>query len=761
MNTMPERIEYPARMVPRPPQEEPEAEDLIDLRALFLTLWRGKWIVMVCVFIAAVLSILAVSQMPPRFYAGAKVFFDPPQLNVIDLTSVMTNPEFDQDSLQNQVEILSSTTLIDRVAQKLDLKALPEFNPMLQDGPSLIDTIKDALLPGSLKAKLMDLGVMSPPAPPMSAEQSAAIERLLVIDQVRNHLILTPVVNSRVIEIGFTSENAERAAKVVNTMAGEYIYLQLDAKLDATRDATNWLSVRVDELRDRVQEAEEAVESTRSDLALAGGQGLEVSQQQLDDLNGELAVTRNNLLALEARYNRVSDSMATGADYGAVSEFRNSPVIQNYRAQESELLSRRALLAPTVKAGHPALQRLDAQLGEIRRNLQKEGERIARALRSDLEAAQEQETALVAQVRQLEEKVLEQSGKQVRLRQLEREAEASRVLYENFLNRMKETAEQQDLQTADARVLSPAEVPLNPGSGRKKVIVLGATMLGGFIGIGVVFLLEHLNNTFRNPRQVEALTGLGVLSTLPTAGNKKKRIDVLAAVRSRPNSGLAEAIRNLRTSILYSNVDHPPRVVMFTSTTPKEGKTTTSMLVAMASRQMGRSAIIVDCDLRLPALATLIEQDDGRPGLLSVLEGVASVDDARFVDEETGLHVLMARASERKAHINAADILASNRFRALVNDLAAAYDLVILDTPPALVVTDARIISSHADAVVYAVRWDHTPRGAVLEGLRELRSVNAPLAGIVLTMVNETKAGKYAYDSYGYYKGKYTDYYGK
>jgi capsular exopolysaccharide synthesis family protein len=183
------------------------------------------------------------------------------------------------------------------------------------------------------------------------------------------------------------------------------------------------------------------------------------------------------------------------------------------------------------------------------------------------------------------------------------------------------------------------------------------------------------------------------------------------------------------------------------------------MMMAMTSRQMGKSAIIVDCDLRMPALAKLLQVNDDQPGLLSVMDGTAQFEDALFRDEDSGLHVLMAKSSERPAQINAADILASQKFKDLIVALSEHYDLVILDTPPTLVVTDARIVSRIADAVVYAVRWDKTPRGAVLEGLKELRSVDAPVTGIALTMVNEARASRYAYDGYSYYKGRYRDYY--
>ena len=359
----------------------------------------------------------------------------------------------------------------------------------------------------------------------------------------------------------------------------------------------------------------------------------------------------------------------------------------------------------------------------------------------------------------LEDRALEQSRNQVRLRQLDREAEASRVLYENFLGRLQETSQQEDLQAADAQIISPAEIPLFPESAAKKRTMILATILGAMLGVGVVFLLERLNNTFRSPLQLEDQTGENVLAVLPAVGSRSHRKDIIDHLRNKPSSSLAEAIRNLRTSILFSNVDQPPKVVMFTSSIPREGKSTTSMLLAMTSKQMGKSAIIVDCDLRLPSLSRLVDHEDDKPGLMGVLDGTAEVSKAIFQDPDTGLHMLMTKPVERHNAINAADVLSSRRFQDLIRALSEAYDLVVLDTPPTLVVTDARILTKMADAVIYAVRWDNTPRGAVQEGLKQLKSVNAPVTGLVLTMVNEARAARYSYDGYGYYEGRYKDYY--
>ena len=752
---------YPVQMVQAMPAGVEDDGDTIDLRALLTTLWRGKWMVVICTILAAVLGFLAVSQMEPTYRASAKVMFDIQQTNVVNIEEVLVNQQFDASKLEDQIQVLRSTTLMERVIEELNLDQSAEFNPRLRvPEPTLFDRLNEAVsIPPEVTDIAMNLGLVPPPPPAPDPVEDARRERLEVINNVLEGLRLQAVGRSRVIEISYVSSNPRTSERVVNTVAEQYIVDQLEAKLEATRAATSWLSTRVEELRSRVETAEQNVEQARSELSDELGQTLEVTQQQLEAINGSLATARAEASRLESLYNRLTMAVENDRDLGAISEFRASSLIQGYRQQENDLLAQKVVLEGSVREGHPALVRLNQQLDEVRRNINEEAGRIVSASEIDLRAAQAQEASLVDEVRRLEQKVLKQSSNEVQLRQLDREAQASRVLYENFLGRLQETSEQEDLQEADARVLSPAEQPLLPEGQAKRRTLLISVILGSLAGIAIVFLLDRLNNTFRSPNQLEELSGENVLGVLPAIGNRMKRNDIVTYFREKPASSLAESIRNLRTSILFSNIDKPPKVVMFTSSVPREGKSTSSMLVALTSRQMGKSAIIVDCDLRLPALARLLDAADGKPGLVSVLEGAVEVEDAVFQDPDTGLHVLMTRGSERSNSINAADVLSSKKFEELITKLTQMYDLVILDTPPVLVVTDARIISKLADAVVYAVRWDETPRGAVLEGLKELKNIDAPMAGVVMTLINEEKASRYSYEGYSYYKGRYKDYY--
>lgn len=742
---------------------EPDDFDDVDIRKLLLTLWRGKWILIICLLFGATFGYLATTQQPTEYRASGKVLFESSLANIDAGEQLVDSTVFRQGGLSTQTEILRSTTLMRRVVDELNLDRNPTFNPALRPPPE--PTWWEQLaLRDLLDQFLIEMELQKPPAPPPAdtpETRAAAVLRLerQIVQNVLSGLELRPIPDSLVIEISYVTGDPKLAAAIVNSVSQQYIVDQLEGKLETFDSATQWLTERVQELQARVENAEAAVLQAQADVAERAGASLDATRQQLEALNEARAEARQQASLLRARFTRLRDALSREGDIANLPELRDNAAVIALRARREELRLEDERLSATLRPNHPSRQSIAENQAALVDTLQLEATRALEVLRLELETAEAREEQLATDMRTLEDQVLQLSTDSVEVRNLEREAQASRILYENLLTRLEESNAQEELQTADARILTPAEPPLQPLATRQQRTLVIFLVAGGVFGVGIIFLLDRLNNTFRSAGQLEKMLGHPVLATVPAAGRVMKRRDVIQVLRDKPNSSLAESIRNLRTSILFSNVDKPPKVVMFSSSVPREGKSTTSMMTALTSRQMGRSAIIVDCDLRMPALSKVLDAGQDTPGLLSVINNTATVDEAIYKEPETGLHVLMTRSSERTAKINAADVLASDRFKNLVKDLSEKYDLVVLDTPPTLVVTDARIVAGLADAVVFAVRWDKTPRDAVKEGVKELTSLRAPLIGVVMTMVNEQRASKYAYDGYSYYKGRYRDYY--
>ncbi|MEM9222008.1 MAG: AAA family ATPase [Pseudomonadota bacterium] len=732
---------YAMRADGRAPLDEGAAG--FDVRAVIGLLWRARVAMVVGTMVGLLFALSYVATLEPTYTATAKVLFAPDYRRILDDKNLV---EPASDALQNQIEILRSNHLMSRVVERAELTKLPQFNPAIRPAIGWGNTASAgppkntmAGFSGSLFSWL-GLSSKNPEAAAAGAkaarEASTLAARRVLSDMVR----LDPVPNSRVIAISASTRKPSLSVTVVNAVAQEYITAQLDAKLDATRRAGRWLTARVSELKDDVARAEANASSYRARLAGAGGDSVSQIEAELAVLKSSIAAASAERSGAQVRYKTVRDAIDAPNRVEAASDLEKSDVIAGARRRAQENAVERASRAAMVAPGHTMLAQMDARAAAVRDEIAAEEERIARGLYNDLLVRTAHENRLRSEARKLEEKLGEQDQSEARLREYERDAEASRLIYETFLSRLKETTQEETLHEADAVIISEAEPPHSADSASGRRIATFGALMGLIGGFGFAMVVERLNNTFRALEDVEDTTGLTVLGTIPLMEQSDEYATLMDYVLARPNSALAEAVRSLRTSLLFSHIDKPPQVVMFTSSVPGEGKSTTSLLLAVTSAQMGKSTVIVDCDLRRPTLSGLLgEAAQAHGGLRSVLDGSLPLQEACLIDPETSLTILPTRA-EPGAVINAADALASERFKALLAELRERFELVILDAPPTLSVTDARLVTQHADASFYCIKWDSTPRETVLEGLRELSIVRPNLAGAVVTMVDMNRA---------------------
>ncbi len=457
-------------------------------------------------------------------------------------------------------------------------------------------------------------------------------------------------------------------------------------------------------------------------------------------MNEALSEERLKRSGLEEQHQRVADAVATPDRYGLIPEFRESQVISGYMASEREISEEIAgIRAIMADQQNPQLIRLNARLDSLRHNMQMEAENIEKMLAMEIAASEKREAALNEKLSELEDRAVDHARSEMRISRLEREAQAARVIYETFLNRLQETREQANLQTPDASFLTRASIPVDPDSVSPLLLVAAGSVAGLAAGVALAFLLEMMSTGFREPDEIQAATGLPVLASIPTTGSRSRPKRLLKRALRTSDNALAESVRNLRTSLLLQTAERNPRTIMFASSLPGEGKTTTALVMAALSGQMGRATLIVDCDLRRRTLAKHLVGDAQGEGLLALLDGTASLEQAIKVHQESGIHVLAMEPSKRMPK-NPADLLSSQRFRDIVEELKGTYDLILFDTPPVLAVTDARVVAQFVDAVVYIVAWKATAKSAVAHGLRELESVNARVAGIALTLISEAGA---------------------
>lgn len=343
--------------------------------------------------------------------------------------------------------------------------------------------------------------------------------------------------------------------------------------------------------------------------------------------------------------------------------------------------------------------------------------------------------------------------KDVQLKALQHEVKSTRQLYETFLNRLKETDQSSTLKTATARMIDPAIVPLVPIKPKKKLIVSTAFVLSLVAGIGLIFLLDLLDSTIRSIEQVESKLGMPVLGLLPLLKLKSKKQDRAATLRemaSDDNHQFSEAIRTIRTGIMLSAIDNPHKVILVTSSTPDEGKSTVAANLAIAMGRMER-VLLLDADLRRPSIAKQFGMDTKENGLSELVAGTAKFKDCLERNEAYNIDVIHSGLIPP----NPLELLASNRFKAVLASLEKHYDRIIIDSTPVQAVSDALVLSQHARGVVYVVKADSTSDHVIKTCVKRLREVDAPIIGVVLNQLDTKKSDRYGYYGYGGYYDEY------
>jgi capsular exopolysaccharide synthesis family protein len=724
----------------------------LDLRALILTLWRRKWLIVGCTSLILVVTALTLMQVTPQYSATVSIMMNTRENRVVDVESVLSGLPADTAAMLSEIEVIQSSQLIGRVVDKLRLDRDPEFNGALRpDGwrqsiKQLLATASSIVGSATVTDidKTVDISLVSDPSERIRATVTKAIQ---------GRLFVQPVQRSWVIDITFTSEDREKAALIANMIADQYLVDQLEAKYEATRRATSWLNDRLAELKTDIKASEAAVEEFKAQLGAGAGQGAELTVQQLTQLNAELILARTARAEAEARYNQVA-SLLNSEGISAATDVISSPLIQTLEQKLAELRREEAEFSTRYGDRHPDMINKRAEIADTEAAIASEVQKVISSLRTEVSVARTREQTLRAGVQELESRSFDQGIASVQLRQLEREAEANRLVYQSFLSRFKETQEQDDIQQADARIISRAEPPGGSSYPKSTLILAIAGAVGICLGIAIAFLLERLDNVFRSPRQIETTLAMSTLGMIPLLQRSHRRRDILNYVLKKPTSAFAESIRSLRTALLLSNVDNPPKVIALTSSVPEEGKSTTAVLLAETTAKMGKSVVLVDCDLRRPNLHQTLGLSNDR-SLVQLLDRSAGFDDVLQIHASTGIHFIAAQSTAA----NAIDLLSSRAFSTLIRQLREHYELVILDTAPTLAVADSAVIGRQSDSVLFAIRWGRTPREAVEAGVRALRDAGVRLTGAVLTQVDLRRHAQYGYGDSGYYYGRYSGYY--
>lgn len=726
----------------------------VDLRELLRKVWRRKGVIFGTVVLLTALAGIVVFQLTPRYSAETVLMIEARQSRVVDLEAVLEGLPAGQDTIASETEVIRSRGLAEKVIARLGLDRDPEFNETLRP-PGWFEELTESMgIP--VKDWIASLrGARD--EEDLSEEAIREQERVRVVDAFLENLDVASVRRSFIIKVEFTAESPQTAATVANTMADLYIVEQLEAKFEATKRATSWLNERVASLRETVDITERAVEEYRSKSGLLESKGTTLTSQQVSELNTQLILAKAGSAEAEARLTQINKQMSSVNGVDSVAEVLDSLLIQRLREQEATVDRKAAELSQEYGERHPKLINVRAEARDLRAKIHGEVNKIIKGLENEVGIARAREASLKRSFESLKRRIATSNTAEVNLRALEREAQANRLLLETMLTRFKETRAQEDLeaQRPDARVISRADAPELPSFPKKKLILALALVGSFFIGLLLVFAIEQLDHGFRSGEQIEQQTGFPILGLIPKlTGLRRFGKAPQDQILEHPTSALAESIRTLHTSILLSHVDRPPRRILIASALPEEGKTTIAVCLARMLAKSGKKVLLIDTDLRRPGVHVALGMLQ-RPGLVDLLSGHATREEVVRKDKATGAHVITAG----HATTNAPNILSSEQMKALLVELGLAYDLVILDSPPILAVSDARILACEVDRTVFIVRWAETRREVAATALRQLTSSGAELAGVLLTMVDVRKHARYGYGDSGYYYGPARKYY--
>ena len=688
-----------------------QPDELIDLGAMFGALWRGKLFialaVLISVFIGGYYAYIAAT---PMYRSTAVVMLNNREEQVVDIGNVLGGLGSDADVVNTEVEILKSRSLLGKVVDDLELIDDPEFNTALRPLGSfsrIKSQVKELLLPSSEIA-----------GPSDARQKQATIDALLASLNIRN------VPQSLVFQVTVETTSAEKSARIADTLVDLYILNQLEVKFEATEQATSWLTERVTDLQVELEEAEEKVKDFRASTSL-------VSQERLAGLEVQVKDTRERIENIQT----------------------------NQETLKARLASLRAADTPEAKVEITGDRQLQGLLPRIENpavaeTFERRGSQIEAQIQADIARDEAQIASLQGSLATLEQQIDQQSEDLIELQQLTREAEANRLLYEYFLARLKETSAQQGVQQADSRMISPAVVPPQAATPRKSLILAVSAILGLMLGAAFVLVREVRNRAFRNATQLETATGYATIGQLPLIPAKRRK-DAITYLKEKPSSAASEAIRNLRTSVMLSDVDKPPKIIMTSSAVSGEGKTTVALSLALNFSLMGKQVLLIEGDIRRRVFGQYLQKDQTE-GIVSVLTGAKKFDDVVIHSDLIGADVLLGD----KGQSNAADIFSSKRFASLLEELRVRYDVIIVDTPPVLIVPDARVISQNVDATIFVVKWDSTEKEQVIGALREFESVGQPVSGLVLNQISPHGMRRYGYgNSYGPYSAYGSKYY--
>jgi polysaccharide biosynthesis transport protein len=711
-----------------------------SLKDYWRILLKHKWTVLVTIVVVFIMTALISAHTTPIYEAVTKITISPQASNPLNFKDSSNATQFVEDpqsSINTQVKILQSETMAELVIHQLNLDKRADFT-----GQPPAQTNGGIAISGSPK------------------EENAREEQW--IHKLQGGLKIQQIPDTTLVEIRYSDPSPTLAAEIANGVTAAFIEQNVKSRYDSTRQAADWLSKQLADLQIKMESSQAKLVQYQKEHAIVGTDDKQnLTTEKLDELNRELTAAQADRIQKESLY-RIATA---GGDPKALSFVLQDPILSSLRQRQTELQTQYALLSTQFGPNYLKVVEIKNQLDQIERSYNEQVQNSVNRIQSDYQTALQREqmlqAALTAQTGVAEQ--LNESAIEYKI--LKQEADSNRQLYDGLLQQLKEASLAAGLDSSSTRVVDRARVPLHPTQPNIFRNLEFALLIGLVGGIAIAFGLDALDATVRTPEQAEDVSGLPILGVIPMQTSTD--IGAVSPAKSRllnkvsrtgtgprplisylePQSEITEAYRALRTSILLSSASHPPHSILVTSSVPKDGKTMTSINVAIVLAQQGKRVLLVDADMRRPTMHTAFGLT-GKIGLSNILAGGVKASEAIQAVAQPNLFVL--HAGQVPPHPS--ELLSSSLMRELLKKWREEYDHVIIDSPPVITVTDAVLLSVEADAVLLVVRSGQTTVAHVRRTRNLLRSVKARLLGVVMNAADLASPDYYYYGAkHGYY----------
>ena len=727
-------------------QQEIYLEKEINLRDYFRIIRKRKYMVYTFFILAVDLVVLYTYTVTPQYMSTAKILIEKGENN--PLYTNYGYMQYDYEFIETQIQIIKSTPVARKVVDKLNL--VETYDSYFADIKNRI-TI-DSLLASvtgwgkDVYAAAVNLTGIATPTDSVykidNPEEESMPKGKKIAMSLNSGLTIEPVPDSKILNVSFTSPNPVLARMIVNSVTEAYIEKTLEMKMESSGYTIKWMTQKADEERERLRKSEIALqEYMKAQDIVTTENRLAMAPQKLNELNTQQTNAETRRKDLEAVYQKVKMLNGNYAAAESMKMIASDPTIQSLRAMILEAEKKINDHSKKYKAMHPVMKSAVADLEALREKRESEIKRVVGIIKNEYELARSTEQNLAHRLAKTKEDAIRLNEKSVQYNLLKREADTNRQLYDALVTKLKEQGISEQVQSIKVWVVEEAITPETPSKPRKKRNILLGIILGLFGGIGFALFLEYLDNTIKYPDDVQERFGVPVLSMVPRANPGKTLIDATNLEAS--SNSFVESYKTIRTALLLSGAEGPPRKLLVTSMSPEDGKTTTAINLAVAFALAERRTLLVDTDMRRPRIHKIFNFENDE-GLSIYLAGVSEDIKARRTDDIENLRII----TSGPAPPNPSELLGNSRFTHFLELASQKYDMIIFDSPPVLTVSDSLILSKLVDGTLIVARAGKATNEGIAKGLKVLGDVQANIFGFVLNDVVYKKSNYYYYHQY-------------